>query len=203
MKSPIDANLWTPRPVADTQTLYANWAQEYDADMARMSYATPIRIAEALAQVWSTRDAPVLDFGCGTGLSGAALRAAGFTRIDGTDICPEMLDIARSKGLYDTLRVGTPGTMPSPPGTYQAIIATGVISLGAAPPSLLRVLLNALAPGGHLAFSYNDPTLKDRSYTDALAEVLADGIARLVHRSHGPHMAEMITGSDVIVLSRQ
>ncbi|ABD55416.1 class I SAM-dependent DNA methyltransferase [Jannaschia sp. CCS1] len=203
MKSPIDAKLWTPRSVEDTQALYADWAQAYDADMARMSYATPTRIAEALASVWPKRDAPVLDFGCGTGLSGAALRAAGFARIDGTDISPEMLDVARYKALYDTLHLGIPGDVPGAPGDYSAIVATGVVSLGAAPPSMLRVLLDALIPGGRLAFSFNDPTLNDPTYTYALANVLADNIARVEYRAHGPHLSEKVTGSDVIVLLRQ
>lgn len=199
MKSPIAAQLWKPRSVADTQAIYADWAQAYDADMARLSYATPTRIAEALASIWPARDQRVLDFGCGTGLSGAALRTASFTRIDGTDISPEMLDVARSKDIYDQLHIGTPGKVPT---GYAAIVATGVVSLGAAPPTMLRVLLDAITPGGYLAFSYNDPTLADPTYADALNEVLADATATIKHRAHGPHLSENVTGSDVIILQR-
>ncbi|MBY4892344.1 class I SAM-dependent methyltransferase [Rhodobacteraceae bacterium N5(2021)] len=201
MKSPMDAKLWTPRSVEDTQALYADWARAYDADMARMSYATPDRIARALAATDLPKDAAVLDFGCGTGLSGAALRAAGFTRIDGTDISPEMLQVARAKGLYDTVIPGTPGAVPGAPGDYAAIVATGVISLGAAPPSMLHVLLKALRPGGRLAFSYNDPTLADSTYIAALDQAL-DTLATREHRQHGPHLNEKVTGSDVIILRR-
>ena len=43
------------------------------------------------------------------------------------------------------------------PGSYQIIMATGVISLGAAPPDMLATLLDKLPTGGLLAFSYNDP----------------------------------------------
>ena len=202
MKSPIDTKLWTPRSVEDTQAIYAEWAQAYDADMARMNYATPTRIATALAATDLPTGAALLDFGCGTGLSGAALRAAGFTKIDGTDISPEMLEVAHAKGLYDQVIPGTPGAVPGTPGDYAAIVATGVVSLGAAPPEMLRVLLDALAPGGLLAFSYNDPTLADATYTDALDTVLAEGIAELLQRAHGPHLSEKVTGSEVIVLRR-
>ncbi len=196
----LDARLWTPRSVEDTQALYASWAEGYDADMARMAYATPGRIAAALVQVGADKAAPVLDFGCGTGLSGAALQASGFTAIDGTDISPEMLDHARGKGIYRTLIPGIPGEVPR--GTFGAIVATGVVSLGAAPPHMLAKLLRALAPGGHLAFSYNDPTLADQAYLDALDAVLTDGLAALEFRAHGPHLNETVTGSDVIVLRR-
>jgi hypothetical protein len=42
------------------------------------------------------------------------------------------------------------------------------VSLGAAPASTLATLLDALAPGGHFGFSYNDATLADPAYMEAL-----------------------------------
>lgn len=194
--------LWTPRSVEDTRALYADWAETYEADVTRMAYATPTRIAAALAAHLPDRDAPILDFGCGTGLSGAALAEAGYTTIDGTDISPEMLEQARGKGAYRKLWLGTPGEVGANPGVYAAITATGVVSLGAAPPDMLHILLDALAPGGLLAFSYNDPTLADPAYVAALDAAL-EGAATLLFREHGPHLSEKVTGSDVIVLQRQ
>ncbi len=201
-KSPIDARLWAPRSVEDTKAIYADWADGYDGDMDRMSYATPGRVAQALRQFLSDPTAPILDFGCGTGLSGAALRKAGYAAIDGTDISAEMLEIARGKGLYRDLWLGTPGEVRVEPGAYAALVATGVVSLGAAPPEMLAVLIRALAPGGLLALSYNDPTLAAPDYIAALDSVQSDGLADLVFREHGPHLSEKVTGSDVIVLRR-
>ncbi len=207
MKQPIPANLWTKRTVQETRALYAGWAADYDADMARMAYATPRRIASALVSLGPSFDAPILDFGCGTGLSGAALRDAGFTTIDGTDISPEMLDHARTRrhgeaALYRALWLGEAGLVRAAPGDYPIIVATGVISLGAAPPDMLDVLLAALAPGGLLAFSFNDPTLASPEFTGALDAVLAQATARLMFREHGPHLNDKVTGSDVIVLRK-
>lgn len=202
MSTPLDTKLWVPRSVEDTKRIYADWALRYDADMDRMAYATPGRVAGALRAQMADRGAAVLDFGCGTGRSGQALATEGFTVIDGTDISPEMLAVARGKSVYRALWEGTPGVVDVAPGTYAAIVATGVISLGAAPPDMLSVLLDALAPGGFLAFSFNDPTLQDAAYLAALDTVLADGRAEQVHRAHGPHLSEKVTGSDVIVLRR-
>lgn len=202
MKSPVDGKLWTPRSVEDTKRIYADWATRYDADMDRMAYATPGRVSGALRSVMADRAAPVLDFGCGTGRSGQALAADGFTVIDGTDISPEMLAVAEGKGVYRRLWEGAAGQIGAAPGDYAAIVATGVVSLGAAPPEMLEGLLNALSPGGYLAFSYNDPTLEDASYLAALEKVLADGLAEQLFRVHGPHLSEKVTGSDVIVLRR-
>lgn len=199
--------LWTPRSVKETQALYADWADSYDDDITAMAYATPDRIAQALVAVGADAKMPVLDFGCGTGLSGAALHRHGFSQIDGTDITPEMLSRAERKStktgpLYRRLWQGTPGKIAAQPGDYGTIVATGVISLGAAPPDMLAVLMGALAPSGLLAFSYNDPTLADETYLDALAALLDNGTATQVFREHGPHLNAKVTGSDVIVLRR-
>jgi len=65
--------LWAPRPVEETLDIYANWAASYDDDLAEAGYETPHRIAAALAK-FTTPDARILDFGCGTGLSGRLCR---------------------------------------------------------------------------------------------------------------------------------
>lgn len=201
-KSPLERGLWAPRSVEDTKTIYADWADGYDADMDAMAYATPGRVAAAIVPLLPQHTAEILDFGCGTGLSGAALRAAGYTQIDGTDISAEMLEIARRKDIYRALWVGTPGAVAVDTGRYAAIVATGVVSLGAAPPEMLAILLRALAPGGLLGFSYNDPTLAAPDYLAALDAVQSGGLAQQVFRQHGPHLNDTVTGSDVIVLRR-
>ena len=200
-------DLWTPRSVDDTKALYADWADSYDADITAMAYATPDRIAQGLLTLNPDLSHPVLDFGCGTGLSGAALYRHGFRQIDGTDITPEMLSHAEAKTtpdgpLYRQLWQGQPEQIAVKPGDYGIIVATGVVSLGAAPPEMLCVLLTALAPGALLAFSYNDPTLADDRYMAALDNILQRGLATQEFRQHGPHLNAKVTGSDVIVLRR-
>ena len=88
------------RDAASTRTLYDDWAASYEAEVAENGYATPGRCAEALKAHVDNLDAPILDFGCGTGLSGLALKLAGFEVIDGVDLSAEMLDVARTKGVY-------------------------------------------------------------------------------------------------------
>lgn len=200
-KTPMKPQLWTDRSVDETIEVYRDWAETYDADVGGRGYHTPKRIAAALAPHLSP-DALILDFGCGTGISGAALRAAGFAHLHGTDITAEMLEIARPKGIYETLWLGAPGAAPARPGTYAAIVATGVISLGAAPPETLDLLVQALAPGGLIALSFNDPTLADGRYDAQLASHIEHGAVEILFREHGPHLDDMNMGSDVIVLKR-
>ncbi|SLN16706.1 class I SAM-dependent DNA methyltransferase [Pseudooctadecabacter jejudonensis] len=201
-------SLWSPRSVDDTKKIYADWADTYDRDVTDMAYATPSRVAAALRGLKVDVTTPVLDFGCGTGLSGVALRQAGFETVDGTDISSQMLAHADVKTLpdgpvYRNTWLGDPDTIDIAKGAYDTIVATGVISLGAAPASLLATLVGLLPRGGHIAFSFNDPTLKDQSYINALDDVLHSQLADLKFREHGPHLNEKVTGSDVIVLKRK
>ena len=194
----FDPKLWTRRSPEETRDLYTGWAATYDADVTAAGYATPTRLASALAAASPDLMAPILDFGCGTGLSGRALKAAGFTTLDGTDITPEMLEKAEALGIYRTLWASVPGAAP-PPG-YAAIAAIGVVSLGAAPPETLETLLGALESGGLLGLSYNDATLADPDYMAALdtAQTRAD----LIHDAYGPHLPARDMGSRVYVLRK-
>ena len=98
-KEVLQPSLWTRRPVEETIAVYADWADNYDADVAARGYRTPDRLAVALA-AHAPMDATVLDFGCGTGIGGAALRRVGFDVIDGTDVTAEMLKKAATRGIY-------------------------------------------------------------------------------------------------------
>lgn len=198
MSEKMQPELWTPRPVSETIDVYTDWAERYDADVKERGYVTPGRIAEALARYLEPGQT-ILDFGCGTGLSGMALKTVGLGPLHGTDITAAMVDLARERPIYDTLWVSEPGE--ALPEGYAAIVATGVISLGAAPPKTFDLLLDALAPGALLAMSFNDPTLEDGSY-DAHLETRNEAFETLF-RKHGPHLTEAGMGADVMVLRRR
>lgn len=196
--SPLSPKIWAPKTVAETLEIYADWADSYDDDLGHRGYHTPARIAEALAPLVDPGET-ILDFGCGTGVSGAALQAVGLGPLHGTDISKEMVEHAKAKALYEKLWVSEPGAAPEP---YGVIVAAGVVSLGAAPPETLDTLIEAVHPGGLLAFSFNDPTLQDGRYDAQLNAALTDGRVATVSRVHGPHIDDVDMGADVIVLRR-
>ena len=114
-----------------TAAFYADWAASYDAEIADNGYATPARCAAALAAHAERLADPVLDVGCGTGLSGLALAAAGFRTVDGTDLSAEMLARAAARsesgpqprpagrGVYRRLfRGDLADPLPFGPGVY-------------------------------------------------------------------------------------
>ena len=173
----------------ETRDLYDAWAKSYEAEVGENGYVTPERTARALFSKIRNSTASVLDFGCGTGLSGLALKLAGFTTIDGADLSPEMMALAREKSIYRKLwQVDPEAKQPVPPGVYDAITAIGVIGVGAAPLSTFDLLMNALGPGGYFAFSFNDHALADPSFEAKVNEWVDCGAAHLLVRDYDEHL---------------
>lgn len=189
------------RDADSTRALYDDWAASYEAEVAENGYATPGRCAEALKAQGADIAAPVLDFGCGTGLSGLALKLAGFEIVDGVDLSAEMLAVARSKQVYRHLDLIEAGA-PLPRQDYTAISAIGVIGAGAAPIDVLHTLMRALPKGGKLVFSFNDHALEDPRNLSGVAEWTDCGAGRLLFKEHGPHLPGIDLKSTVYVLEK-
>lgn len=195
--------VYSARNADETRNLYDDWAASYEAEVAENGYVTPGRCAEALAQHTDDATVPVLDFGCGTGLSGLALSLTGFTTIDGVDLSQEMLAKARDKNIYRMLtQIEPDSAIPGAPGDYAAIAAIGVIGAGAAPISTFDLIMKALAPGGKFVLSFNDHALDDPVNEGRLSEWCDCGAARLLFKENGPHLPARNIESTVYVLEK-
>jgi predicted TPR repeat methyltransferase len=191
------------RDADSTRALYDDWSASYEVEVAENGYVTPERCAKALARFTEDMAAPILDFGCGTGLSGLALKLAGFETIDGLDLSPEMLGKARAKKVYRTLSViEADAPLAHRPGDYAAIAAIGVIGAGAAPISVLHNLVRELGPGGKLVLSFNDHALEDPKNEAGLNEWLDCGAATLLFKEHGPHLPGIDLKATVYVIEK-
>lgn len=169
--------------------IYNDWAPSYEQDILAQGYATPERAAAALATFVSDKEQPILDIGCGTGLSGAALKEVGFTTIDGADPSVNMLSEARKKGIYrNLLEIDPDEDLPFKTGAYNTITAVGVIGPGAAPISLFDSLMHRLNKGGKLLFSLNDHALVDSGTLGMIHEWTDCGAAVLLLAEDGPHL---------------
>jgi predicted TPR repeat methyltransferase len=181
--------------------LYARWAGDYDADTASYGYVGPARAASVLARVGLPRSAAILDVGCGTGLVGSALAAEGFGTIDGTDISPEMIAIARAKGVYrdlslDDLLVG----LGHPTGSYDAIISVG--TFGPLGPPALGECLRVTRAGGLLAISVNEIWYEERGFAEAFRVMERDGRIAIVEIATHDHLTESAHKAYVGVLRK-
>lgn len=195
--------VYDARDAASTRELYDAWSKSYDAEVSRNGYITPGRCADALASYVEDLTDPILDFGCGTGLSGLALKLAGFETVDGVDLSAEMLEKARRKHIYRTLvQNDAEAQLQHKPGEYRSIAAIGVIGAGAAPVSLLHKLINGLGKGGKMVFSFNDHALEDPAYESGLNEWLDCGAAVLLFKEYGPHLPGINLKSNVYVIEK-
>lgn len=182
---------------------YDDWAATYDAEIAENGYATPLRCAAALASNSKDQSRPVLDLGCGTGLSGAALHSAGFTSIDGWDPSAEMIRRAEKLHVYRVLRQIDPeARLSAPANAYTAVNAAGVLSPGLAPPEALDQMLAFLPSGGHVVFSLNDHAMEDGAHYRRMCEITDLGAALLRFKEYGDHLPGRDMKSWVYVLEK-
>lgn len=188
---------------ADLRPFYAQWAPSYDQEVGENGYVTPLRIAEALARHVKDLSIPILDYGCGTGVSGQAFQEVGFLTIDGVDISAEMLEVAAQKKIYRHLEVFAPETGPNVKlGAYQIIAAVGVIGAGAAPLAVLDKMMALLAPKGLLVFSFNDHTLEDPAYDGLVEDYVNQGQAVLHLKEYGDHLPKQKINSNIYILEK-
>ncbi len=88
------------------RTLFDQYADRFDAELTgTLSYRAPELVGAALARSGiPPGSAGILDLGCGTGLSGLALRPFA-ADVDGVDLSPGMIAKARERGIYRHLAV--------------------------------------------------------------------------------------------------
>ena len=181
----------------ETRQHYAKWAEVYDLEIGEeKGYRQPERCARALLAAGLETNAPVLDVGCGTGLSGRALAAAGYETIDGCDLSPEMLAKAKSTGVYRRLFEADLNRPPldAPDGHYAAAACVGVFSFGHVEPDAIDDILRVLRPGGHLVIGLNDHFYEEGSFPAKLEALEKTGLLTPVSREHGAHL-ENVEGS--------
>ncbi len=192
------------KSVDETERFYDDWADSYEQTHLDMGYLAPKRCAEALAHFAGDKSAPVLDIGCGTGLSGIALRQAGFTNIIGTDLSTGMLAKAgQHAGVYTQLiQADLSQGLPESLNRVCNAVAAGVFSPGHAPASALSSIVDALEDRGCFAFSLNDHSLEDASYQAAIDEQVGDGVARELFREHDINVPGTGLYATVVVLQK-
>jgi len=155
----------TPKTPEGAVKLYDEWAPTYDATLASWGYEAPKKGAELLMKMRvqaAKKSYAVLDSGCGTGLSGEALRSEGFVdRLSGVDISPISLDWLRSHkpGVYDDLAVANledVATTPLPfaADSFDAIVCIGVLSYVKNFADVFKEWTRLTRPGGVVIFTH-------------------------------------------------
>ncbi len=155
MPKPDLDNAYALDGVEDARRLYADWAETYDTSFVQaLDFTAHLDVARAFAGAGGT--GPVLDFGCGSGVLGEALVARGCRPVDGADLSPEMLDVARRKAVYRDLIAGDVlAGLDIADGTYAGVVSSGTFTHGHVGPDALGELLRIARPGAQFALMIN------------------------------------------------
>ncbi len=154
---------------------YSNWADSYDVDLWASGNPHPAIVNGMVGRNVPDFNARILDAGCGTGLVGQILYQTGYRNLDGLDASEGMLDVARAKGCYRNLYQLLLGErIDLEPSTYDAVIASGVLTQGHAPPESLDGLLTLAKSGARIIFSISQIAIEEGGFGEKIRALDAD-----------------------------
>lgn len=151
---------------------YDEWSPDYDATLRAWGYDAPAQVAHLLLDR-AGRGADVLDAGCGTGLVGAELRAAGHTgKLLGADLSERSLAVARDRMVYDEIHaVDLHEPLPFGSGRFDAVACVGVLTYVPDTEAVWREFARVARPGGWIVCTQRSDVWTQRA-CDGVAERL-------------------------------
>ena len=139
---------------AAVRVAFDRYGPEYHE--AVLASGVPAGAARALLPLL-TPEARGIDFGCGSGVLGGALRELGLRApLDGVDLSPVMLDLARATGAYDGLfraNLLLPQEAPPLRKPYDFAVTVGLIGDYVPYYIALPQIVAALRPGAAIGFA--------------------------------------------------
>jgi SAM-dependent methyltransferase len=176
--------------------LYDEWAPSYNKDVSDVSqvYVAPRLVARIALRFLGNEDengpVSILDAGCGTGLVGQSLAVLSkdtsrgllpAIEIDGADLSPSMLKVARTTGVYRALTtVDLTQAINKPGDSYGIITCCGTFTHGhVGPDPALRELVRLAKPGGHVVATVVHD-IWERGFSREVTGIEMDGLARIV-----------------------
>lgn len=173
-----------PRESDKVAQYYDDWATEYNESLADWNYDAPEQVA-SLLRAELTPDSVILDAGCGTGLSGKALRSAGFTAIDGIDVSSASLEVATLSDAYRSLRTMDMQRFPLtiPDDQYDGLICVGVFTYLTDSVGTLREFSRIVRPGGLMVITQRSDIFVEREFERVLGKVSDEGLIERIRIS--------------------
>jgi predicted TPR repeat methyltransferase len=174
VKSPLEDTIWGASygSVAAVQAAFDRFGPEYHH--AIMATGAPAGAAAALRPHLQP-DWQGLDLGCGSGVLGLALRGAGLREpLDGLDLSPVMLGLARETGCYRELHRANlllPEECPPLAAPYDFAITMGLI--GDYVPYYLALphIVSLLKPGAPFGFAVESRSTSSHALEKKCAEL--------------------------------
>jgi len=156
---------------------YNKWAKNYDTHIREMGYKSPEEAVDLLKK-YNKLEGTICDAGCGSGLTGEALKAGGFESFIGFDLTPEFANVAKEKGIYEDIHLLN---MHERPFRYQDDEFAGLICIGTLTyvenvPDVVREFARITKPGGMVIFSHRTDMIDDADFQTRLKAIETDGV---------------------------
>lgn len=201
--SSLHERLISPGSKEEKINAYAEWADTYDQDVMENDYRAPrsaselvLGIIESDESMKSLSKFSLLDAGCGTGLTCETLvKMAAEKNIHfdlvGLDYSPDMVELAREKGVYNDLQMADLNeTMPVDGREFDFCIATGVFLEGHCGPPALVNILAGVKPGRYAVISVRNESFKPKEVE--YLKVIADAGCSLLSNSVKPYLGPVV-----------
>jgi SAM-dependent methyltransferase len=117
----MDHSIYDKRkyPIVEVREGYAEWVRTYEQTVQD---EMDLRLLDGLRTIDWSAPRCVLDLACGTERIGVWLKSRCPAIIDGIDLTPEMLEVARGKGVYRALRVADVAHTGLPDEAYDLCV---------------------------------------------------------------------------------
>ncbi|RVU49656.1 methyltransferase domain-containing protein [Rubrivivax rivuli] len=180
LSAPLAGSATPPvAPAVYLRLLFDPYAESFDEHLVQQlhyrGHEAVVAAAKAAAPAGRPTPLRALDLGCGSGLCGPLLRPW-VQRLEGVDLSPTMVRLARNRACYDTVHEAEllQHLRAQPAASADVIVAADVfIYLGELGPVFAEVA-RVLAPGGCFAFSVEQATE---------SETVLPGVAFVLRRS--------------------
>ena len=188
-----------------SRDIYDDWSQDYDAHLqSEFGYISPFVAATELAQRLQRRDLEIIDFGCGTGLVGEALRLQGFVSIDGVDISTGMLEQARAKQVYRNLQcIDLTARIPLEDNCYAAGLCVGSLGAGHVGAQHVAEMLRPIKRDGLFVLTMNGSYFESGNFEQTFWQMQDDGLWSILKLEEFNYMTELVRPGWLLVAVKQ
>ena len=125
-----------------------------------------------------------IDFGCGTGLVGAALKVRGVAEVIGIDASAGMIEQAKQKNCYDQIHqmfLGKPATFPAKlRNRFDIVTASAILAEGHLGVEVFDEMIHSLKRGGYAIFTTREMYLDKYNYRSAIEDLERRGFWKKV-----------------------
>lgn len=188
----------------DSKALYDEWARDYNTDLINeYGYIAPNISVKKFETFHPIKSIELIDVGCGTGLVGKELNKLGYLNIDGYDISPEMLKVAKQTKIYKRLEQIDLNRRPlKVDKTYDALICVGSFGYGALGPEAIKNLLDLVKPGGMIFIFMNSEPFVSKNYQKHISKLEKENLWTIKSIDEYNYMNKLDRPGKLIIATR-